>query len=189
MYYRFTAFYKRDVYFAFCKEKSSFDLYSYVFLSKERQKLNENITLIFNVDKIDNYINSYDLLPAFKTPLVSDRFRNLFKDLGGDIQYINTIIIDKKQNRNESFYFMNVLNKFPILDKNKSIIEYDEDGKIDEIKKMYIKANGLEEHTMVRMEEHDSYIIVTDKFKNKCEQEKLRGIKFIEEGHSIYNDV
>jgi hypothetical protein len=186
MYFEFTDFYKRDVYFSFSEEKNIIDLYSL----RNGQKLDENIPLIFEVDKIDSYINSYDVLPTYNAPLVSNKFKNIFDNLADDIQYIEAIIIDKKNNRNENFYYLNILNTLPIMDKNKSKIEYKKygDAEIIVIKKLYITNGALKEHSIVRMEEQKSHIIVTEEFKNNYINAKLKGINFLEEGYSIYNE-
>jgi hypothetical protein len=185
MYFEFTDSYKRDVNFYFSEEKNTIDLYCL----ENGRKLDENIPLIFEVDKIDSYINLYDLLPTYNTPLVSDKFKNTFDNLHDDIQYIKAIIIDNN-NTNENFYYLNILNILPVMDKNKSIFEYKEygDEKIIKIKKLFIINDALKGHSIIRMEEHESYIIVTEEFKNKCINAKLKGINFLEEGHSIYHE-
>jgi hypothetical protein len=151
-------------------------------------KLNENNTLLYEVDKIDNYLSSYDLLPTIGLPLVSIKFKNIFENLNNDIQFIGTKIINKKKNVNEEFYALNIFNTLPVMDMNKSKYEYDKYGNIN-IKSLYIKKNSLKEHSIIRMEEHDSYIIVTEEFKSICEKAELRGIDFEEEGKSIYTNV
>jgi hypothetical protein len=150
------------------------------------KKLNIDFPLIFNIGKIDDYINSYDLLPTYNTPLVSNRFKNIFGELNDELQYFNAKIIDKKGNQNENFYLINIINILPVMDKEKSIFEYDGDGDIDNIKKLFLINGGLKGHSIIRMKEHTSYIIVSEEFKNCCVKEKLKGINFMEEGYSIY---
>ncbi|TXI13347.1 MAG: hypothetical protein E6Q66_10100 [Pedobacter sp.] len=187
MYFRFSDFYKRDTAFAFSEEKNQFDLYTL----PPGLPLKVDKPIEFEVDKIDSYIESYDLLPTHDTPLVSARFKKLFEYLTNDLQFVNTVITDKKNNRNESFYYLNILNVLPLMDKNKSVFEIEIYGKTEtmNIKKLYIIEESLKTHSIVRMEENDAYIIVTEEFKKRCEEAHLKGINFIEEGHSIYTDL
>jgi len=53
----------------------------------------------------------------------------------------------------------------------------------------YCKPNGLKDFQIVIMEEHKSYILVSEEFKDRCEQANLRGINFLGEGYSIYTDL
>jgi len=185
MYFKFSCFYKRDTIFAFSEEKNQMDL----FAVKTGQRITIDKPLEFEVDKIDSYIESYDLLPTFNTPLVSARFKKVFSDLTDDVQFINALIIDEKNNHNDSFYYMNILNVLPVMDKDKSVVKIKKYGKADimEIRKLYILEGSLKGHSIVRMEEHNSYIIVTSEFKKRCEEVGLKGIDFTEEGYSIYS--
>lgn len=185
MYFRFSDFYKRDTTFAFNREKSSIDLY----VLQPGQLLSIDKPLEFDVDRIDKYIESYDLLPTFNTPLVSARFKELFNDLIDDLQFVDATIIDKKGNTNENFYFMNILNVLPLMDKDKSVFDIRKRGTAEliSIKKLYTVAGSLKEHHIARMKEHSSYIMVTEEFKKRCEGAGLKGIDFIEEGYSIYS--
>ncbi len=187
MYFKLLAFYKRDTIFAFSEEKNQFDLYTL----KPGQKINTDKPLEFEVDKIDSYMKSYDLLPTYDGPLVSARFKDIFSDLADDIQFVKARIIDEKNNTNDSFYYMNILTVLPIMDKNKSIVEMVKYGKgtFMKIKKLYLIEGSLKKHSIVRMEEKDAIIIVTPEFKKRCEDAKLKGLHFTEEGNSIYTDL
>ena len=186
MYYRLSDFYKRDVYFVFNTELNSVNRFS-LFNS---ETIEVGKPLVYNVDLIDDYINKYDILPTFDAPLISEKLKLQIENLcdSNEIQFLNSIIIDKKNNQNNNFYVLNVLNTVPILDKEKSVFDVDEDNYYD-IHKLYIKSNSLEDYSIVRMEEHKSYIIVTEEFKKRCESANLKGVEFIEEGHSIYTDI
>ena len=183
MYYRFSTFYRRDVSFVY-EQKSNkiewLDLFAGIHLNTES-------TLLYMVDKIDSYIDKYDVLPTIGLPLISKKWEKTFSDLvGKDFQLLNTIIRDKKGNENRDFFALNILHVLPCLDKTKSIFDIDEDGDYD-IRKFYISPNALQKHSIIRMEEHSSYIIVTEEFKKQCDENHLKGILFIEEGYSIYN--
>lgn len=185
MYFEFSDFYKRDTSFVFNEDQNEVNFEAL----KAGQEININKTLVFNVDKIDGYIDMYDLLPTFNTPLVSVRFKNTFEDLIDDIQFVKALIIDEKNNRNENYYFMNILNVLPIMDKNKSVVEIKKYGKAEimNIKRLYIL--GLRGHSIARMAEHKSYIIVSEDFKKRCEDAGFNGFNFIPEGDTIYKDL
>lgn len=184
MYFEFLDYYKRDTTFVLNEDQSNID----ISILKAGQLINADKTLVFNVDKIDSYINTYDVLPTFNMPLVSAKFKNTFNDLKDDIQFVKVSIIDNNNVHNEDYYFMNILNVLPIMDKNTSIFEIKKYGKAEvlKIKKLYI--TDLEGHSIVRMAEHKSYIITTDAFKKRCEDANLKGIHFVQEGHTIYKD-
>mgnify|MGYP000570746087 CR=1 FL=1 len=187
MYFEFSAFYKRDAAFMFSQERNGMKLFEL----RTGQPLNIDKPLEFEVDKIDSYMKSYDLLPTYDAPLVSARFKDIFSDLADDIQFVNARIIDEKNNTNDNFYYMNILNVLPIMDKTKSVVEIEKTVRATyiNIKKLYVIEGSLKEHSIVRMEEDDSYIMVTEEFKKRCEDAKLKGLHFTEEGNSIYTDL
>ena len=186
MYYRLYAFYKRDTYFWYSEDKNPID---WIDLRNGR-KLNFISPIIYNVDRLDNYINNYDILPSDPLPLVSKKFKTEFENLlnNREIQFFESVIIDEKGQKNEDFYSINILNVFPCLDERRSVFTIDEDNYY-EIKKAYIKTGSLEKFSIIRMEEHKSYIIVTEEFKKQCENAKLKGFHFIPEGYSIYTEI
>ena len=103
MYYEFSEFYKRDVYFVY-SENNPVDWNEFV------NGENKNVIqpIVYNVDKIDTYINTYDVLPTIGLPLVSLRFKEVFTDLISiDVDFSKTVIVDKKGIRNENFYILN----------------------------------------------------------------------------------
>ncbi|AMO20556.1 Imm43 family immunity protein [Flavobacterium columnare] len=184
MYYQLSDFYKRDVYFLYDDENS--------IESREFEKgniVNVEDKLIYQVDKLDSYLSTYDILPTFNAPLVSKKFVELFKDL--NLQFINITIIDKQGSSNDDYYILNILDVVPCMDSEKSIVEIKKYGSANvmTIKKLYIIPNSLNSHSIIRMEEKKSYIIVTEEFKKRCEEAGLKGVEFVEEGHSIYTDI
>ncbi|WP_423740481.1 imm11 family protein [Flavobacterium columnare] len=185
MNYRFSTFYKRDVNFVYEQELNSI---SWMNL-RSGAILETKTPLVYTVDKIDAYIGEYDFLPVIGIPLVSDKVVAIFEHLNKQhLQFIPVVIKDKLGNQNTKFYALNILNTVPCLDKEKSIFELDEDDDYD-IKKFFIKPDSLLNYSIVRMEEHRSYIIVTEEFKRYCEEAGLKGVEFIEEGNSIYTDI
>ncbi|MGQ7854992.1 Imm43 family immunity protein [Pedobacter sp. WC2501] len=187
MYYELSEFYKRDVYFLY-DEENNIQIREF----EKGIKIDVEKELLYRVDKIDEYLSEYDILPTFNAPLVSLKFISLFKDLENhEIQFINVTIIDDKGNINKDFYLLNVLRVLPCMDTEKSIVEEKKYGSasVMTIKKLYLIPNSLNNFLIVRMEEKKSYIIVTEEFKKRCEEAGLKGVDFIEEGHSIYTDI
>jgi hypothetical protein len=185
MYFQFFDFYKRDVYFEYCDDKNDISQYDFI----EGIKIETSNVLLYEIDKIDSYIKSYDLLPTFGPPLVSDKFRKLFADLqGSELDFFATKIIDIKGRSEDGFYALNILHKIPCLDRQRSIIQETSYGTL-KIKKLFIVPDSLNSKSIVRMEEHQSYILTTKEFKNRCKDANLQGMEFVEEGHSIYKDL
>jgi len=184
MHFELSSFYKRDTTFDYDIGKNSLDVST---LRKGERIADEN-TLLYEVDKIDSYLKDYDVLPATFAPLVSLKFKNLFSHLLKEIQFVPTLIGDSSGSQDDSFFVLNILTSIPCMDKERSIYEIKQYGKssIMKIKELYIIDGSLNGHSIVRMEEHKSYIIITEDFKNLCEQSNLKGFNFIEEGHSIY---
>ncbi|WP_220215172.1 imm11 family protein [Gilliamella sp. ESL0441] len=189
MYFELTAFYKRDVYFVYDEEQN--ELSNKIF--NQGEEISVSKPLLFSVDKIDSYINNYDILPTYNAPLVSKRLKNNFEDLENDkqIQFINVTISDQKGNINNDYYLLNVLKVVPCMDMEKSIYDIKTYGKtaVIQIKKLYIISNGLKNYDIIRMKEKKAYIIVTKEFTKRCEVAKLKGLDFVPEGYSIYTDI
>ena len=185
MYYRFSTFYKRDVNFIYNQEINEI---SWLNL-RAGSYLEVQGTLIYTVDKIDSYIGDYDVLPTIGIPLVSKKWKGTFKDLNKkDFQLLDVVIKDKLGRENSDFFALNILHILPCLDKNRSIFEIDEDNDY-EIKKFYIIPDSLQNHSIIRLKEHSSYIIVTEEFRKRCIDAHFKGINFVEEGHSVYTDL
>ncbi|MFS2382148.1 imm11 family protein [Bacteroides fragilis] len=185
MCFELSDYYKRDTTFVLNENESDINTSAL----KVGEVINIKKPLVFNVDRIDSYITDYDLLPTLNTPLISARFKDTFDYLRDDLQFVNAVIIDKKNNRNSDYYLLNILNVLPVMNKSTSVFEIKKYGKAEvmNIKRLYIE--GLNDHSIVRMAEHKSYIIVSDDFKKRCEEAKLNGINFIPEGYTIYKDI
>jgi hypothetical protein len=185
MYYQLSEFYKRDVSFVFNEETNGIGYFDLM----NGDKVNYEKLIYYDVDRMDKYITNYDILPTIGAPLVSEKFKNTFNHLQGkEFDFFEVEIKDEKGNVNKDFYSFNIINSIPCMDNEKSIIEKTRYGTIS-IKKLYITPNSLKDYSIVRMKEHKSYIIVSEEFKKRCEEANLKGVEFIEEGHSIYTDI
>ena len=185
MYYQLSEFYKRDTSFVFNEDKNELEYFDLM----DGKKVSYNKVINYEVDKIDSYIDDYDILPTLGANLVSKKFKDTFEYLAGkELDFFKVEIIDKKNKINNNFYCFNILSSIPCMDENKAIVEKTKYGTI-RVKKLFISPNSLNDFSIVRMQEHKSYIIVTKDFKKRCEESNLKGLEFIEEGRSIYTDI
>ena len=118
MYYQLSEFYKRDIYLQYAEENS---IQYNAFEKGERIEIKSEI--FYKVDKIDDYLNNYDVLPTYGTPLVSSKFVKLFKGYEEDVQFLRVNIKDMDGNTNRNFYIPNILKIVPCLDEVRSVIE------------------------------------------------------------------
>lgn len=178
-YYELYEKYERSLYF-FYRDKNSIVSFDYC-ISKNAEVLEP---MIYDVEEIDDYISKYDYLPVSSgLPLVSKRFRKIFSDVeGAEIEYLNARIISQNGMINDNFLCLNILNCFDGLDKEKSVFEVNRYG-IFKIKKLFLTSEFMENNLISRLSEKKSIIIVSEKFKELCLQNKLKGMEFIEEGY------
>ena len=115
MYYKLSHFYKRDISFAYSEEQNPISWLDF----RTGKKINTIIPLVFKVDKLDDYINTFDILPTIGVPLVSYKFKELFLHLSDsmEIEFFPTNIIDNNGNNNDLFFALNILHVVPCLDK------------------------------------------------------------------------
>ncbi len=180
-YYQLYSNYRRDVFFGYT-EKNTFNQYD----------LEEGIVypldkkLYYSVDKLDTYLNDYDILPTIGGLLVSLKFKKLVERLGSDCQFIPAVITSTKNGEvNETFFVMNVLNLVPCLDMENSeykpLLKSLPAGPIKLLTIKYV-PNSLEGHHIVRMKEYTGNIIVDELLIKACKEEKINGVMFVKEG-------
>lgn len=184
-YYELYAKYKRSLYF-FYSDKNSISGFDYC-TSKKTETLEP---LIYNVEKIDDYLSEYDYLPVSSgLPLVSERFRKVFADIeGSQVEYLKAKIISQNGIVNNDFLSLNILNCYEGMDKEKSVFEINKFG-ILKIKKLFLTPEFMRNNLISRLEEKKSIIIVSEIFKELCLQNKLKGMDFVEEGYSVYTNL
>ena len=180
--------YKRDTSFTFCEAENTLK-FSDVQNCKIVLSLND--PLKYQTDRIDDYILQYDVLPTIGGLLVSSKFKLIFSNIeNADVQYIPVAIYDENGKRCEQFFCMNVLNSISVLDKKRSVYlpsKWDK-SKINIIQPFYYNDN-MTNHLIVRMKECNSFIIVSESFKELAEEKKLKGITFNPEGKSVYTKL
>lgn len=178
-YYELFEKYKRSLYFFYDNDKNKID--GFDFYKSEKKEI--ATPLYYKVEKIDSYLDEYDYLPVSSgPPLVSKKFKETFSDLeNNQLQFFPTVIKDEKKNISNNFYTMNILNLVEGLDKKLSVYDINKYGTY-KIKKLKLIPNCLKDYEIVRLKEKPSYIIVTEIFKKRCEEAKLKGLDFVPEG-------
>lgn len=181
-YFRLLASYKRDVYFFYSDENkyNRFDLEKGIPYSKSEK-------LLYVVDRLDSYLEQYDILPTVGGKLVSLKLKTLIEGLGSDCEFIPAIIKSTDTGEtNESYFVMNVLNLVPCLDHNKSdyepLVKSIPDGPIS-INFVALIPDSLNGYHVVRMKESKEEIVVDEVFVNACRKEKIKGILLVKEGN------
>lgn len=186
-YYKLTDYYPRDIFFSF-SSKNSIDKSDLEKCEKQQIPLNERV--VYTVDKFDNYLDEYDILPTIGVPLISYKLKKIIRELNiNDCQFIPATIEDISTNKvNKNFFALNILNCIDCLDKEKSeikpLMKSFPNGPIKVIS-LFFKNNALEGHSIVRMLESKSTIIVNSIFLEICKKSKIKGVQFIEEGNQL----
>jgi len=186
-YYKLTDYYPRDVFFSF-SDKNSLEKSDLEKCKKQQMPLNERV--IYTVDKFDKYLDEYDILPTIGASLISYKLKKIIKELNiNDCQFIPVIIEDTSTNEvNENFFALNILNCIDCLDEEKSkikpLMKSFPNGPIKVIS-LFFKDNELEGHSIVRMLESKSTIVVNSIFLEICKESKIKGVQFIEEGNQL----
>jgi hypothetical protein len=183
MLYELKARYRRDVYFYYSEDDNGDD-YLRLMCGK---KITTSNPFVYKVDKIDPYIESYDILPTYDGCLVNQRAKELIESFCDEAQFIPVKIVDNKGNENLSYWVINVLFVIPVLDKEQSVYGSTNYGGFEIYMACYDEKK-MDNHHIVRMEEHTSYIIVSEKFKNMAKKSKLKGFIFWESGSTIYTE-
>ena len=185
-YYELYEKYKRSAYF-FYSEENKIDRFDFF----KGKMVESDEPIIYEVDKIDTYLEKYDYLPvADGPPLVSKRFREVFDHLEKELQiaYLSTKIIAENGEINDNYFVMVLLKIFKGIDFEKSIVKKDSFGTI-QIQKLFLTENFMLNSSICRLEEKKSVIIVSEEFKKISLKHKLKGMDFVEEGYSIYTNL
>lgn len=102
MLYKMSSLYKRDTSFTFCDEENSFH---FLDVQSCREIAILESALIYQVDRIDDYLLKYDVLPTIGGILVSSKFKSIFSDLENkEVQYLPVVIRDRKKQGALTFF-------------------------------------------------------------------------------------
>ncbi|WP_374967019.1 imm11 family protein [Lysinibacillus sp. RS5] len=183
-YYRLVEFYKRDVYFYQDDQKNQ--VKSYELESGVSSFSIESI--YYKVDKLDKYVNKYDLLPSVGAPLVSLKMKCFLEEIANNAcEFFPAIIVDEKGEMNTDFFALNILAVSDCFDEQKS--EYDmtanDPKKIGRITSIYFNYQKLGQEHIYRMSIRPSMIVVSEAFVEEYRKNKLKGLLFAKEGSRL----
>jgi hypothetical protein len=180
-YYEILSIYRRSEYFWFDYEKNKIESFE-LLINKGTLNMDK---VYFKVDKIDKYIDNYDILPSgCQILLISSKLKNLLERMAGDVcQFIPAIIVGTKGETNTNFFGLNILYFVDCFDRDKS--EYtmiDNPNEIERIETMYFDYDKLGKHHICRLEVPAFKKIVSEVFVQECRKNKIKGIAFMKEG-------
>lgn len=183
-YYRLVEFYKRDVYFYQDDEKNQ--VTSYDLESRVSSYSLESV--YYKVDKLDKYVNKYDVLPSVGAPLISLKMKNFLEEIANNsCEFFPSIIVDEKGEMNTDFFALNILAVSDCFDEQNS--EYDmtanDPKKIGRITSIYFNYQKLGQEHIYRMSIRPSMIVVSETFVEGYRKNKLKGLLFAKEGSRL----
>jgi len=79
----------------------------------------------------------------------------------------------------KDYWLLNILGLKNIIDKENSIIEFYENGELDEITNLEIVSDEIQKFDLFRIKEYETPIFITENFKSLFEKEKITGITFL----------
>ncbi|KOP69365.1 hypothetical protein AMS59_23630 [Lysinibacillus sp. FJAT-14745] len=183
-YYRLVEFYKRDVYFYQDDEKNQ--VTSYDLESRVSSYSLESV--YYKVDKLDKYVNKYDVLPSVGAPLISLKMKNFLEEIANNsCEFFSAVIVDEKGEMNTDFFALNILAVSDCFDEQNS--EYDmtanDPKKIGRITSIYFNYQKLGQEHIYRMSIRPSMIVVSETFVEGYRKNKLKGLLFAKEGSRL----
>ena len=142
---------------------------------------------IFKVNKVKKatkeFILSWDLLPnSTVIMLVNEKALKVLHEVAeGEFQEIPAKIYLQDGELIEGYKYINIIQRKEVLNKEKSIVDPDvEEGAWNMYKTCYYDKDCLGESNLVRPDDSIGNLLVSEKFKQACEREKLKGIEFLD---------
>ena len=127
------------------------------------------------------------LATAFFMPVYSNRLQNAIVDAGIDgVQFLPIKVFRPDDSLVGGFAIANILNVLPALDLVKSnFMVFDEDfpnkavrGHIKWARKVVLRNDIVEPHDIIRIENYEVPIFVSEKFRKIFQKNKCTGIRF-----------
>ncbi|CCN33789.1 conserved hypothetical protein [Vibrio nigripulchritudo SO65] len=174
MYFDLQDFYFKDVCFNY-SDNNEVD-----YVDALNGKISQGKELIYEIEKIDNNINEYDILPTIGLPLVSRNLISVFSEfLEKDIVTFPAKIIDESGNSNSDFSALFVINSYECVDTERSEIKYKKyrsGTQSMRIIDLYIDTKKIGNSPIFRIKEKNGYIIINQNIKDMCSN--LKGLEF-----------
>ena len=181
-YYTLLEYYRRDVYFYYDHIKNTI---SHVDILKG-SKIDCLENVYYKVDKIDTYIDKYDILSTGIISLVSLKMKILLEKIANSVcNFVPAVIEDKKGNINTNFFVLSLSSIVDCFDMSKSEYEIDDGFEYPDnirVQSVFFDYNKLGTHHIYETIINPS-IIVSEYFIQEVKKQKLRGFKFIKEGN------
>lgn len=184
MCYKLLDYYKRDINFVFDEEANKTN--SIDFFNVKNNNLNKIV--YYSVDKIDSYINQYDILPTIGGMLVSDNFIDFFKTINVEkYRVFKAKIKDLKGNINDDFNVLFIDEIVDCIDYERSeikpLLSYIPNGP-KKIIELYFKK-GILEKDIARLKGFNGIIIVSQNFVTQSKVFNLKDLHFVTEGNQL----
>lgn len=176
--------YKRDVFFNYDCDVNSLDKSMFergLFIDDNIEKI------VFLIDKIDEYLIKYDILPTMGGPiLVSSKFKNILEEnTSNSCQFFRSEIHSVNNNDiNNDFFALNIIKAINCIDTEKSIIQpllASLPNGPKTIKSLFFDENKIKDENLFRLNE-DKNIVVFGEDLAKISLLNLKGIEFICQG-------
>ena len=141
------------------------------------------IDLIADTNKLPNSIPNHHLFLFF-----DNNIRNIIIKKGVDyLQYFGVNIYNKKNELISSDYkTINILNVIDAIDKEKSILELDEDGLISKIKNLSLNYTQINNALMFRLKGCETFVLIREDIAQEMVNNKLTGFHLFQaEGYKM----
>jgi hypothetical protein len=118
------------------------------------------------------------------SPIVNDRVLALLSvHCSNDFQAFPVVIKNENPRlpdfENHDYHLLNITHCVEAIDREKSIIKYYPNGKIDDLKVLFLKENCLGEHHLARVKDYTPKIVVSSELLKLFKKEKVKGVRFM----------
>ena len=149
-----------------------------------KNKIDDNVVLNMDKDDPDGRV-LYDMVEnIFKILIISEPFKKILETCNcGNVEYLPISIKNQRDKiEKEKYYIVNLIDSIDYIDKDKSTIEY---SSLDEKTIFSVENTNLniknipENRDLFRADYYPKRYIVSEKLKNKIEDEELEGMIFV----------
>ena len=184
-YYIMSKNYRRDVFF-YPNNNQNLITQGYLITNRPISQVPDIDELYYQIDKIDNYIGKYDVLPTIGKTLVSRKMKTFLEEIAFDVcTFIPSIIEDKKGNINSDFFTLDIASIVDCFDMEKSEYSFDDEREypysVSYVRSVFFDYSKLGDYHIYKMINPGS-IIVSEQFIKEARRRKIHQLAFIKEG-------
>lgn len=144
---------------------------------------NENITFYFNLTDGDRFTDY--LANNLGWFIVSIKFKEIIKKIGGDVQFLPVNVVDfesKSKIENDEYFVTNVLDIVDALNlENSDYSVMDLDGeKIYSVRKYAVSEDKINNKNLFKLKGDEIPLFVSETFKHLVEESNMIGCEFVE---------